>query len=177
MEKEEDNEENEYEGLTYAQAFAKAVDEIESGAPFRCDLAKHDLWVGRERIVENGRFVGNDLGFDLVDDMLGTGESAVLNEIEEYYEKYKRSVPSERSERKERNVPQFKALPFDELTDEDMLYGERREEAKAKLEMFVLFAILSGALKWNDDWGTWFWRSERDKDLVLLKKWFETNNN
>lgn len=172
MEETEEKEYNEYDGLTYGQAFNKAVSEVESGAPFKCDLVKHDLWVGGDRIVESGKFVGKHV-FDLVDDMLGMDDSVILNEVEEYYQKYKRSIPSERSERKKYRGLQFKALDFSELDDDDIMYGERREEAQAKLEMFVLFSIVSGRLKWNDDWGTWFWRSASDRDLVLLKQWFD----
>lgn len=168
---------SEYDGLTYAQAFVKAMKEVEAGSPFRCDLSKHSLTVGGERIVDNGRFVGSgESGFDLVDDLVGTDDSAVLGEIEKFYPAYKRSVPSERSERKERLVTQFRALPIEELSDDDMLYGERREEAQAKLEMFVLFAIVSGRLRWRDEWGTWYWRSGKDRDLVLLKQWFNDDN-
>ena len=37
----------------------------------------------------------------------------------------------------------------------------------------MLFATMNGQLKWDDKWGTWFYRSPYDRDLVLLKEWFE----
>ena len=95
----------------------------------------------------------------------------MLETIENLYDIYKRSVPGERSNRKEKSVTQFRALPFDELSDDDVMFGARREEAQYDLEAFVLFTVLSGQLKWNDEWGTWFWKSGKDRDLVLLKNW------
>ena len=158
-------EKSEYAGLTWDEAYRKAVKAVDSGEPFRCDLSKHNLWVGGEPVVTDGSFEG-DMGSQALD-----GDP--MRRIEELYASYKRSVPSERSERRRRSGCQFMALDLDDLSDDDMVYGERRETAQARLEMFVLFSILSGALKWHDSWGTWFWRSEKDRDLVLLKDWFK----
>lgn len=88
-------------------------------------------------------------------------------------EAYKHSVPSERSESHRRYY--FKALPEKELSDEDMMYGERREVARCKLELYVLMQLLRGNLWWNNSWGTWFWCSKNDKDLIILRDWIEPN--
>ena len=50
--------------------------------------------------------------------------------------------------------------------------GEPRLIAQAKLEGFVLCAVLAGLLKWNPLYGNWFWQSQRYTKLVLLKEWF-----
>lgn len=93
--------------------------------------------------------------------------------IEQRYAAYKHSVPSERSESHRRYY--FKALPEKELSDEDMMYGERREIARCKLELYVLVQLLRGNLYWDGRWGTWFWCSKNDKDLIILRDWIEPN--
>ena len=122
----------------------------------------------------DGKTVINDDG-DIVndDDILGVepmpiGE--VMDRLHELYGKYKHSIPSERSERKSRHA-YFKALTEDELTDEDFMRGDNRLECQARLEMFVLGMVLNGSLRWQDGWGSWFWQSDKDKDLVLLRSW------
>lgn len=56
-----------------------------------------------------------------------------------------------------------------------MMYGERREVARCRLELYVLFCIILGRLTWNPSWGTWFWRSKDDNDLIILRDWIEPN--
>lgn len=53
--------------------------------------------------------------------------------------------------------------------------GERRETARCKLELYVLVQLLRGNLWWDNSWGTWFWRSKNDKDLIILRDWIEPN--
>lgn len=97
----------------------------------------------------------------------------VLETIELMYDNYKHSVPSERSESHRRHY--FKALPEKDLTDEDMMYNEQRETARFKLEFLVLASIISGKLTWQEEWGSWFWQSPADKDLIILRDWIEPN--
>ena len=148
---------------TLQKAFDDFRELVLQGEPFKIDLARRNMYVGEHTVVKEGKFFGKIEDLDV-----GQG---VLETIENLYWIYKRSVPGERSNRKEKSVTQFRALPFDELSDDDVLYGARREEAQYDLEAFTLFTILSGQLKWNDEWGTWYWKSEKDRDLVLLKNW------
>ena len=148
---------------TLQEAFDHFRELVLQGEPFKIDLARRNMYVGEHTVVKEGKFFGKIEDLDV-----GPG---VLETIENLYRIYKRSVPGERSNRKEKSVTQFRALPFDELSDDDVLYGARREEAQYDLEAFVLFTVLSGQLKWNDKWGTWFWKSGKDRDLVLLKNW------
>ena len=61
-----------------------------------------------------------------------------------------------------------------DLSDTDMLYGELREVARFKLEAYVLFCIVLGVFVWDEErMGKWFWQSEEDKDLVILRQWVE----
>ena len=85
-----------------------------------------------------------------------------VEELESLYDRYKHSIPSERTMSR---TPRFKALPESELSDDDMLYGGRREDAERDLEKALQgFAMPEGA-------GTWFWQSESDPDLVVLRGW------
>ena len=92
-----------------------------------------------------------------------------LPTLEAFYDMYKNSMPSERSESKRRLY--FKALPFDELTDEQLVNGLPREYAMACLEGYILCKILTGKFVWKDEYGSWYWQSKTYPDLVILKQW------
>lgn len=82
--------------------------------------------------------------------------------IEQLYDIYKHSIPSEKTMHR---TSRFKALPESELSDDDMLYGVPREQAEKDLEKALQgFAMPADA-------GTYFWQSKKDKDLVVLRSW------
>jgi general stress protein 26 len=64
---------------------------------------------------------------------------------------------------------------MEEITDEQLMVAERRECAQAALEGFVLCMIVSEQLTWDENvmQGKWFYQSESDPDLVLLRTWVE----
>lgn len=81
--------------------------------------------------------------------------------LEQAYAVYKHSIPSEKTMSR---VSRFYALPESELTDDDMLYGVKREDAERALEKALQgFAMPDGA--------GWFWQSDNDPDLVVLRSW------
>ena len=82
--------------------------------------------------------------------------------IEELYDIYKHSIPSEKTMHR---TSRFKALPESELSDDDMLYGVPREQAERNLENALKGFVIP------EDAGTYFWQSEKDRDLVVLKSW------
>lgn len=88
-------------------------------------------------------------------------EPTTVADIEAAYAIYKHSIPSERTMGR---TPRFKALPESELSDDDMLYGVRREDAERELEKTLQGFVMP------DDAG-WFWQSKHDKDLVVLRSW------
>lgn len=133
---------------------------VSDGAKFAINFQKRTCSV-------NGKVLVSDHD----DIKLGLSVEEILETIEFLYGIYKHSVPSERSESHRRCY--FKALPEKDLSDEDMMYGERRETARFNLEFYVLSALISGELKWDDEWGSWFWQSTADKDLVILREWVE----
>ena len=91
------------------------------------------------------------------DDESGT----TIEQLETAYAIYKHSIPSERTMGR---TPRFYALPESELSNDDMLYGVPREQAERDLEKALQgFQIPEGA--------GWFWQSENDPDLVVLRSW------
>lgn len=127
---------------------------IEDGARFRISFEERALFINRKKV-------------DFEDDL---GAEFSFEKLENLYRRYKHSLPGERDQVKK---SYFIALNEEDLSDEDMLYGERRQIAKFNLEFYVLCAIISGALKWQEEWGKWFWQSENDKSLVILRSWIE----
>jgi hypothetical protein len=142
----------------------KAIQAISNGVSFSVDFANRSLRIGKKYVIKNGQHQEN-LGYELLD----TPE--FLAKTEELYDRYRHSTPSATSESKRRYY--FLALRVDELSDEDMYFGEPREIAQATLEIFVLSQIILG-FQWNPDtMGKWFWKSETHPDLVLLRQWFQ----
>lgn len=147
--------------------YNEAIQAVEDGSNFRVDFHNRSLKLDGKFVINQNKYEGN-LGLNL------DTESDFLSHIEEIYLHYKHSVPSERSESKSHRY--FKALSEKELDDEDMLYGERRDTAQIALELYVLIQIILGFC-WNENtMGKWFWQSKNDKDLVLLRSWFETSD-
>jgi hypothetical protein len=130
----------------------------------KCSTGKTSLaaHLGRKALEE-----GIKASYATFDDFLYT--------VERLYTFYKHSVPSERSESKSRQY--FRTLPERELSDDDMLYGKRRDPAQIELELYILCQVLLG-MEWNEErMGKWFWQSKEDKDLVILKQWIQPGNN
>ena len=145
--------------------YEELIERVGDGESFHIDFEKKTMKIGRKsiNIVEQDRKL---IEYDESND--------VLYDIEELYSKYKHSIPSERSDSKRRQY--FKALPADKLTDAQMVYGERRDVAQAALEGFILCAVLSEHLVWEDfHTDGWFWQSQNDQDLVILKSWIQNN--
>lgn len=145
--------------------YEELIERVKDGESFHIDFEKQTMKIGRKLINlldQEHKLIEYDENND------------VLYDIEELYSKYKHSIPSERSDNKRKLY--FKALPVDKLTDAQMVYGERRDVAQAALEGFILCTMLSGHLVW-DDFQTdgWFWQSQNDTDLVILKSWIQNN--
>lgn len=136
--------------------------EVSKGARFSIDFKARSLKINGKYLVENGVSTIEQRGRYVPEDF--------LYHVEDFYAAYKHSVPSERSESRGRRY--FKSLPEEQLADEDMLYGASRDLMQAQLEGYILCCLLEGA-KWQEEWGKWFWQSPKDKDLVLLRQWFD----
>lgn len=148
--------------------YQDAIRAVENGAKFKIDYRSRSLKLNGKYVIQDGEHEGEP----------GVPHCSVdefLTNVEELYSRYKHSVPSERSESK--LCRYFMALPEKNLTDDDMLFGERRDKAQIELELYILCQILGG-FKWDSEkMGKWFWQSKVDKDLVILKSWVEPDNN
>ena len=129
--------------------------------------------VGKEYLIKNGEYDTSrevfDMGHREIYDLY-----SVLHMLRMLYQNYKYSLPSERSDSKRKKY--FKALPIEEIPDDKLFIAERRESAQARLEGFILCAIITGQFKWDEEiMGKWFYQSENDPDLVILRSWIENN--
>lgn len=143
--------------------YEETIKEVEQGSRFSVNFQQRSLKIDGKYVIKNGKYEGE---CEIEQD----GYS--LEIITQLFVRYHHSVPSERSVSKRKNY--FIALPEQKLSDEDMLYGEAREVAQIKLELYILLAIMTGTLKWDDfAKDKWFWQSPYHKDLIMLKDWVE----
>lgn len=148
----------------------KFVERVVNGESFYVDFEKRTMKVGNNYLIKNGEY---DTERQLA---LKLSTYNCLRIIEEMYQKYKYSLPSERSENKRKKY--FKALPIEEIDDIQLMNAERRDIAQATLESFILCMIVNGSLTWEkiceeSPRSKWFWESKNDHDLVILKSWVE----
>ena len=151
--------------------YLELIERVSNGESFHIDLEKRNMKVGKDYLIKEGEF---DETKKLLPNFYQVYDLRLaLHMIGEFYKNYKYSLPSERSDNKRRHY--FKALPMEEITDEQLIVAERREIACAALEGFVLCMIVSGQLVWDEEvmQGKWFWQSKNDPDLVLLRSWVE----
>lgn len=145
--------------------YEELLSRVEQGEKFSINFEKRNMKVGKDWLIKNGECETGRI-------LYGYNPVQILELIESWYEDYKYSCPSERSDSKRKGY--FKALPVDELTDEQMVYGMNREYAQAKLEGFILCAILMGHFKWDEEtMGKWYWQSKKEPSLVILRQWIE----
>lgn len=142
--------------------YEELIQKVSEGSRFNINFETRTMKIGKKKVIDNGEYGNKEL--------INIKTNNPLDIIENLYSQYKFSIPSERSENKRRGY--FKALSANELTDEELICGERREVARARLEGFILCMILNGKLTWDEfTMGKWFWQSNNDPDLVILKKW------
>lgn len=138
---------------------------IAEGKPCLVNFEKRFIKIGANYIVVNG---AKNKEWGIPEMTL----EETLAEIERLYDRYKHSVPTERSESVRRRY--FYALPLNELPEDDLLYGEKRDVAQAMLESFILISICNGNLKWDEEkMGKWFWHSANHEELIILRRWVE----
>lgn len=149
--------------------YPEVIERVADGARFTVNLQLRSLKLNGKYIIKDGKYDG-ELGVELADP---------IQQIEYLYARYRHSIPSERNDNRRRHY--FQALPESKLEEDDMLYGIPREIAAAELEIFILLALITGALTWksftdNAPKATWFWKSSRDPSLIIFRQWLETPN-
>lgn len=152
--------------------YEELIQRVSDGESFHINFEKRTMKVGKDKLVDEGKWdESRQLIKTSVDMQGGLGRKTILDLIESLYRDYRNSLPSERSDSKRRKY--FKALPIEEIPDEQLMFAETREISQARLEGFIFCMILSGKLVWDEfASGKWFWQSKQDTDLVLLKNWF-----
>ena len=152
--------------------YEELLKRVSEGESFNINFEKRNMKVGKDYLVKDGEF---DEERELLGEWFGDMHNLtdLLFELEVLYRVYKYSLPSERSDNKRRKY--FKALPIEEIADEQLMIAERREYSRAVLEGFVLCMIVSGQLVWDEEImnGKWFWQSDIEPDLVVLRSWVE----
>jgi hypothetical protein len=146
--------------------FLKGLERVENGERFHIDFEQRTMKVGQDKVIDDGEYDTSQTLYDIDFD----SPRALLDKVRELYIAYKFSLPSERSDKKRRKY--FKALPIDELNDEQLIYSTRREVAQYMLEAFILCSIINGDFVWDDEiHGKWFYQDKFEQDLVILKNW------
>ena len=150
--------------------YEELIQRVSNGETFHIDFEKQIMKISKQKLIKNGEYDEERILFG--DSSLEMSE--ILSFIEGLYSAYKYSLPSERADSKRRKY--FRALPINEITDEQLFIAENREVAQAKLEGFILCMILDGHFVWDEnEMGKWFYQSKNDLDLVILRKWIENN--
>lgn len=148
--------------------YQELMQRVEAGESFHINFEKRTMKVGKTKLIDNGEYDKERQLIEYEHDSL----DFIIKIIYGMYHEYKFSLPSERSDSKRKKY--FKALPMDQISDEQLIYSQRREVAQAQLEGFILCMILLGEFTWDEDrLGKWFWQSKHDPDLVILRKWIE----
>lgn len=122
------------------------------------DLKTKSVKRGKTYLIKNGKPISN---FKI------RTSPVTFSEIEDLYEIYKYSVPDGTRNKR----PYFYALGPEQIPTIKMINGANRQKAKEDLELTLLMGILNKSLKWPNQ-EQWFWQSEKDKDLILLREWF-----
>lgn len=134
-------------------------DTASKATSFSVNFSRKDIKVNGKYIVKDGTPQTEIPKFD----------GDILEYLDELYDDYAHSIPSENSDKR---LTHFRPLPYEELSDEDLMFGEHREKARLKLEMFTLLIYLERG--WTEAFGKgFFYQSESFKSLVVYSGWFK----
>lgn len=151
--------------------YTNALERVRNGASFYVDLKTRSLSINGKKIISNGKYDG-ELGITKITACSEKeAREAVFLWLDTLYNDYRHSVPCHGEDEGSYGRRYFSALPASELTDEDIRRGISRRHARAMLEITLLCYIIVGQFEWTEDMGSWFWRSKRCKDFVILKNW------
>lgn len=137
--------------------YSELLERVEKGAKFKINLVEKTLKIDGKEIALKGCMIDNN---DLT--QIGIKPSSPMENIEQLYANFKRSVPSAKYNGKS----YFKADSVEDLTDSEIAFNWDRSYAQAALEGYVL---LGGLIWGNDD--HWFWQSKNYPECVVLREW------
>lgn len=136
--------------------------------PISVDLKKRNLRVNNQFWILEGEITEH-----APTTILYSGQDEdkpAIERLEDLYKIYKYSYPTEKESKRKNNY--FQALPADKLEDMDLVYGVSRYIARVVLETATLLFVLSGELKWDESWGSWYYKG-KDPGFILLREWIE----
>ena len=140
------------------ELYDEIINSVSSGSVFNVDLKKKVLQLDK-----------NNIPLDNISVDISSSED-MLSAVHKLFERYKHSVPSERSEGKRRRY--FKALKLSEIDYDDFMFGEGRDTAQIKLELYVLLSSIYHKDFWEEIFKEhFFYQSDKDRDLIILKDW------
>lgn len=144
-------------------SYEEIIKKINSGCRFEVDFKNKILKLNRKSVKYDSESIEK---YDDINDW--------LSKLEELYYDYNYSIPSGRTKSK----VYFKAKNIDEIDMKGMNAPFNREEARARLELFVLFSLVNGSFSFEkilenrENKEEWFYQSSIQKDLIINKYWF-----
>ena len=140
--------------------YQTAIQAAERGMKVTVRLPERTLQVDSELLIDAGRHEG-ELGFPRTD------EDTALGMIEDAYVRYRQSIPDGAAIT---GNCWFRAKSWDELSDRELVTGEKRSVARCRLETTLLMLILNGSLSADSPAfrDKWFWQSSKYKELIIL---------
>lgn len=141
--------------------YQQIIDSAKKGDFVRVSIPKRTVTIGKKKIVENGKFDGE----------YGIDTTSVVDTVENLFNDYCYSVPSEKSNN---TIPLFKAYKLDELSVKQLAENEDRYVAQLKLDAYILGLILEGIGfdVFDNNPKHWFWQSKSNSKLIVQKNWF-----
>lgn len=130
------------------------------------DLDKRIIRSGRLNLLEQEKIVLDDRTTYEIKGHPFLSETEKQNPwetLQELYDQYITSSPWG-SSKKSYFIPKRS----DELTNEELSRGIPRNEARIKLEAYILLGSLEGVFEWTNP-EHWFWKGENG--LVVYRKW------
>lgn len=145
--------------------YEQIIERVSKGARCSVDFKKRTIKLGKKPVETSG-----ELGIKEYADL-----DEWLNKVEDLYDDYKYSKPSQRSMKRERKA-KFRALSVPELIKEcghDALNNPvLRDVAQAKLEVFIVLSLIQGTFNPDELFAKdWFYQGA-DKSLIIRKDWF-----
>lgn len=145
--------------------YEQIIGQVNQGACCCVDFKKRTLRLNNKDIKIDGNLgVGNYADLD-----------EWLDEVENLYDEYKYSKPTQRSMKRERKS-KFRGLTVEQLVAQcghDALNNPTsRDVAQAKLEVFILLSLVQGTFNPDELFAKdWFYQGA-DKSFIIRKDWF-----
>ena len=149
--------------------YDKCLERVRQGADFKVDFIKRSVMVDGKYVIKEGKYEGTLFHYNFdKDDVDGAMEV-----IREQYNLYRVSRPTKKSMAK-RHV-YFEAMSQEELDARGTAFAwftGKRDESQFSLEFIFLGFVLLGVLKWNPQWGSYYYK-DPNSPLRIQREWIE----